>query len=211
MGRDSRWQRSRTWSSSPPTNTDHENSASHALSCSVLSNSLWPHELWPTRLLCPWDFSGKILEWVALSSSKASSWPRDWTHMLCVGRWILYPWTTWEVFMRTVYALKWEPWGTLCGQPELVYAMIRGVERYLTQNIKGDTSLMGLCWCREEGLWGLDVQSGDKRGGTVPARGASIKGISEAPGRGQDGSRGTRKEAKRDPQAWTKHKNQSQL
>ena len=27
--------------------------------CSVLSNSLWPHGLEPTRLLCPWDFPGK--------------------------------------------------------------------------------------------------------------------------------------------------------
>ena len=25
----------------------------------VLSNSLQPHGLWPTRLLCPWDFLGK--------------------------------------------------------------------------------------------------------------------------------------------------------
>ena len=28
--------------------------------CSVLSDSLWPHELQPPRLLCPWDFQGKI-------------------------------------------------------------------------------------------------------------------------------------------------------
>ena len=28
-------------------------------SCSVVSNSLWPHELGPTRILCPWDFPGK--------------------------------------------------------------------------------------------------------------------------------------------------------
>ena len=27
--------------------------------CSVVSNSLQPHELWLTRLLCPWDFPGK--------------------------------------------------------------------------------------------------------------------------------------------------------
>ena len=27
--------------------------------CSVMSNSLWPHGLQPTRLICPWDFSGK--------------------------------------------------------------------------------------------------------------------------------------------------------
>ena len=29
------------------------------LSCSVVSNTLWPYGLQPTRLLCPWDFPGK--------------------------------------------------------------------------------------------------------------------------------------------------------
>ena len=29
------------------------------LSCSVKSNSLWPHGLQPARLLCPWDSPGK--------------------------------------------------------------------------------------------------------------------------------------------------------
>ena len=28
-------------------------------SCKVVSTSLWPHGLWPTRLICPWDFLGK--------------------------------------------------------------------------------------------------------------------------------------------------------
>ena len=28
-------------------------------SCSVVSNSLWPHGLWPTRLHCPWSLPGK--------------------------------------------------------------------------------------------------------------------------------------------------------
>ena len=28
--------------------------------CSVVSNSLQPYGLWCTRLLCPWDFSGKF-------------------------------------------------------------------------------------------------------------------------------------------------------
>ena len=41
----------------------HEPSA--VLSCSVVSHSLWPSGLYPTRLLCPWDFSGKN-EWVAI-------------------------------------------------------------------------------------------------------------------------------------------------
>ena len=26
---------------------------------SVMSNFMWPHGLWPTRLFCPWDFPGK--------------------------------------------------------------------------------------------------------------------------------------------------------
>ena len=45
------------------------------------------------RLLCPQDFPEKILEQVAISSSRGSSWLRDWT---CIpysswsGRWVLY-------------------------------------------------------------------------------------------------------------------------
>ena len=38
-------------------------------------------------------FQTRILEWVAISSSRGSSWPRGWTHISCVsciGRWILY-------------------------------------------------------------------------------------------------------------------------
>ena len=41
----------------------------------------------------------RILEWVAISSCKESSWPRDWTHVSCVsciGRQILYHCATWE-------------------------------------------------------------------------------------------------------------------
>ena len=36
-----------------------------------------------------------ILEWVAISSSRGSSWPRDQTHVSyvsCIGRWVLYHW-----------------------------------------------------------------------------------------------------------------------
>ena len=35
-----------------------------------------------------------ILEWVAISFSRVSSWPRDQTHVSCVGRWIRYHWAT---------------------------------------------------------------------------------------------------------------------
>ena len=40
----------------------------------------------------------RILEWVALPSYRRSSWPRDRTHIFCVGRQILYHWATSEAW-----------------------------------------------------------------------------------------------------------------
>ena len=57
------------------------------------SDSLRPHELWPTRLLCPWDSPSKILEWIAMPSSRGSYRLRDQTlvsYVSCNGRWVLY-------------------------------------------------------------------------------------------------------------------------
>ena len=39
-------------------------------------------------------------EWVAISSSRGSFWPRDWTHMSCIGRQILYHCATWEAQLQ---------------------------------------------------------------------------------------------------------------
>ena len=50
----------------------------------------------------PPDFSvhgiiqARILEWITISSSRGSSWPRDWTHVSCIGSQILYHYATWE-------------------------------------------------------------------------------------------------------------------
>ena len=44
-------------------------------------------------------FQARIPEWVAISSSMGSSWPRDWTPVSRVswtGRQFLYHWATWE-------------------------------------------------------------------------------------------------------------------
>ena len=50
-----------------------------------------------------------ILEWVAISFSRGSSQPRDWTCVSCNGRQTLYYWATWEVLREghiwTWYAL----------------------------------------------------------------------------------------------------------
>ena len=54
--------------------------------CSVMSDSLGPFGLKPARLLCPGDsFQARILEWVAISFSRGSSWPRDQTCVFCVS------------------------------------------------------------------------------------------------------------------------------
>ena len=39
----------------------------------------------------PGIFQARILEWVAISYSQESSWPRDPTRISCIGRWISYP------------------------------------------------------------------------------------------------------------------------
>ena len=43
-----------------------------------------------------WTSQAKTLEWVAISSSRGSSWPRDWTCISCIGRRVLYHWATRE-------------------------------------------------------------------------------------------------------------------
>ena len=46
----------------------------------------------------------RILEWIAISSSRRSSQLRDWTLTSCIGRQILYHWATWETsILRSKY------------------------------------------------------------------------------------------------------------
>ena len=43
----------------------------------------------------------EILEWVAISFSKGSAWPRDQTcvsWVSCIGRRILYHWASWKIY-----------------------------------------------------------------------------------------------------------------
>ena len=51
----------------------------------------------------------RILQWVAISSSRGSSWPRDQTHISCVsciGKWILYSLSHWGSPCNTVVPFK---------------------------------------------------------------------------------------------------------
>ena len=63
------------------------------LLCSVLSDSLWPRALWPTRLLCPWTFSGKNTGVSCHFLPRGSSWLHDRmgvSSVSCIGRQILH-------------------------------------------------------------------------------------------------------------------------
>ena len=44
----------------------------------------------------------RILEGVAIFSTRGSSWPRDWICVSCIGR-QLYHWATWEVWCCIMY------------------------------------------------------------------------------------------------------------
>ena len=53
-----------------------------AAACSAVSDSLQPHGLRPPGSSIHGISQAIILEWVAISSSRGSCWPRDWTCLL---------------------------------------------------------------------------------------------------------------------------------
>ena len=78
-----------------------------------MSDSLQPHRLKSTNLLCPWDFSGNNTGvGCHFSSSRGSSQPRDPDHVSCVsciaGRFFTY-WATGEalVFLTSCFFYPW--------------------------------------------------------------------------------------------------------
>ena len=54
-------------------------------SCSVMSDSSRPHGLQPTRLLHPWDFPGKLLEWAAIAFSGLKLEAEIFNHPGCLS------------------------------------------------------------------------------------------------------------------------------
>ena len=70
--------------------------------CAQLLSHVW-HFATPWTIAQP-GFSvhgisqARILEWVAISYSRGSSQPRNWTRVSCIGRWIHYHRATWEAY-----------------------------------------------------------------------------------------------------------------
>ena len=55
------------------------------ISCCSCANSVQSYGLQPTRLLCSWGLQARILEWVAMPSSRGSSQPRDQTQISSIA------------------------------------------------------------------------------------------------------------------------------
>ena len=71
-------------------------------SCPTLCN---PRDYSPPGSSVHWIFQAQILEWVAISYSRASSWPKDPKHVSyisCIGRQILYHCATWEALQNVL-------------------------------------------------------------------------------------------------------------
>ena len=63
------------------------------LSCSVVSDSLWSHDCSPPGSSVHGILQARVLEWVAMPSSRGSSQLRDRTHIsfiCCFCRWVLF-------------------------------------------------------------------------------------------------------------------------
>ena len=76
---------------------------------SVVSNSCNPMDCNPPGSSVCGIFQATILEWVAISYSGRSSWPRNWTQVSCVsciGRRILYHCAIWEAPMQCWWEYK---------------------------------------------------------------------------------------------------------
>ena len=68
---------------------------------SVMSDSLWPHGLSSARLLFHGILLARILEWVAISSSRGFFQPRGQTQASCVAGRFFTDWTPREPWLLT--------------------------------------------------------------------------------------------------------------
>ena len=102
--------------------------------------------------------------WNELSSfSRISSHPRDWTHIFCVGRQILYHWATREalvLYFSSVQSLICvqlfaTPWTRVC-QAFLSITNSRSLLKLMSIELVMPTNHLNLCWWG----WGLGLGLG---------------------------------------------------
>ena len=85
----------------------------------------------------------RILEWVAISFSRGSSQIRDWTHVFCTVRQILYHWTTRE-------ALKWFKCGTRVG---FIFCILKKTMLVMSWS----KSMLEKYWGTHDSIWKVSI------------------------------------------------------
>ena len=86
-----------------------------------MSDSLWPYRLYVACQVHGIS-QARILEQVAISFSRGSSWPRDWTCVSCTAGRILYPWAAWErEEQKTLMRLSCDLWVQRAGIQRAIY------------------------------------------------------------------------------------------
>ena len=83
----------------------------------------------------------RMLEWVAISFSRGSSWPRDWTHIFCIaGRF----YTNWATRDASNYYLIYEPYSELSSVPIISFITKENCGLLITLNCYASLVLVNL-------------------------------------------------------------------
>ena len=83
------------------------------VSCSIVSNSLWPHRLQPTRLLCLWNSPGKNTRVGSHSFLQGIFLIQGLNSGLLHCRQFLYHWAIWEgMKLKDACSLEGKLWQT---------------------------------------------------------------------------------------------------
>ena len=112
-----------------------------------MSDSLWLHGLYPPGSSVHGILHAGILEWVVMPSLRASSQPRDWTHVSyvsCTGRLVLYHCPSkkqsFSINIKKVVGIFHSPHCTVLFQKHSPFRIFSGC---------------CCCSCLESSLWGV--------------------------------------------------------
>ena len=95
-------------------------------SCQVVSDSFAIPRTVPWQAPLSMGFPRQeYLQWVAISFSRGSSWPRDHTRISCIGRWVLYHWATWEALSTSLWWVKPMLHNLACKSPSQWFSFSR--------------------------------------------------------------------------------------
>ena len=138
------------------------------VSHSVMSDSLQPHGLWPTRLLCLGILQARILECVATRFSRGSSWPWGQTRVSCIAGGFFTIWTAREAVLPLLlcYVLPYQLclWlralldGALsCHRTGVIHSVTPSPEQSVAQKKSAFGGRMGAQLNDRKSLWQNEV------------------------------------------------------